>query len=137
MDDLIHALDKSIEKYRSMQERHIKAFETELMPDLELQNFEREHAFAEMKNRFDGFLGKIQNNDDYVKTGTDYVDTALLYTTQIKTILQCDAELKEKIIVYREQLKRHMNETGKFKTALNGYAGSAGTDKYSGFSLKS
>ncbi len=128
-------LNKSIEEYRIMQDRHIKAFETELMPDLELQNFERKRAFAEMKNRLDGIINTIQKDNSHER-GSNDVDIMLYYTSQIKKILQSDAKLKRKINIYKEELKKHMNTSEKFKNALDGYAGSTDSKSFA-INLKS
>ncbi len=131
----LERLNKSIEEYRIMQDRHIKAFETELMPDLELQNFERKRAFAEMKNRLDGIINTIQK-DNSDERGSNDVDIMLYYTSQIKKILQSDAKLKRKINIYKEELKKHMNTSEKFKNALDGYAGSTDSKSFA-INLKS
>ncbi|GEM_PF-2971239 len=135
MNTQLLMLDQSIEKYSDIQEKHIRAFETELMPDLESQNFERAYAFADMKNKFNEFLSTIQNNKDDIRI--NYRDTAASYIAKITKILESDAILKKKILIYQKQLKQHLNDTGKVRTAFNGYAASTGADKYIAFSLTS
>ena len=129
----LQALDHSIQEYRAIQEKHITAFETELIPDLERQNFERAYAFAEMKNNLDKFSGNLL--DDKADAGPDCVDAAALYITQIKKILASDAILKEKILIYQKELKQHLKNTGQVKTAFNGYAASSNQGKYIAMSL--
>lgn len=129
----LQALDHSIQEYMAIQEKHIKAFETELMPDLERQNFERAYAFAEMKNNFDKFAGNLLYNK--ADAEPDYVNAAVLYMTQIKKILASDAILKEKILIYQKELKQHLNNTGQAKTAFNGYAASSNAGRYIAMNL--
>ncbi len=165
------ALEQSIKEYKSIQEKHITEFETELIPDLESQIFQRAHAFAEMKNNFDDLLNKLNKNNTEVKSnlyktpinsftntssnicqnsqfdepnGTNsdllhsgYVETVASYISQIKEILKVDSILKEKILIYQKELKQRLNDTGKFKTAFNGYAAAMNTDRHVSIKLTS
>ncbi len=131
----LQALEKSIERYKSIQKKHIRAFETELLPDIESQNFERAQAFAEMKNQFDELLNRTQDNGTEI--GLNYMETIASYISEINKILKSDSILKEKIIKYKKELKQHLTNTGKVRTAFNGYAASTDTDRYAAMRLTS
>lgn len=112
-------LDRSMKKYKSIQEKQINAFETELMPDLESLNFERATIFADLKNNLDHFSNIIH----------DEVDMELIahYQNQLKEIMETDELLKKKITQYKNELKKHMLDTSKSKTAFHGYTKAAGS----------
>ncbi len=135
MNNQLQALEKSIEQYKALQEKHIRAFETEIMPDIESQNFERAHAFAEMKNQFDEILNRAQDNGN--KTGSNYMEAIASYILEISKILKFNSILREKIIKYKKELKQHLSNTGKVRTAFTGYAASTDTDRYTAIRLTS
>ncbi len=135
MNNQLQALEKSIGQYKAIQEKHIRAFETEIMPDIESQNFERAHAFAEMKIMFDEILNMAQENVN--EPGFNYMETIASYIPEISKILKVNSILKEKIIKYKKELKQHLTNTGKVRTAFNGYAASTDTDRYTAIRLTS
>ncbi len=133
MNNRLQALEKSIGQYKAIQKKHIKAFETEIMPDIELQTFERAHAFAEMKNQFDEILNIAQENVN--EPGLNYMEIIASYISEISKILKFNSILKEKIIKYKKELKQHITNTGKVRTAFTGYAASTDTDRYTAIRL--
>ena len=112
-------LDRSMEKYKAIQEMQINAFETELMPDLESLNFERAAVFADLKNNLDHFSNIIHDDPD--------MKLIVHYQTQLKEIMKTDELLKKRIIQYKNELKQHMFHTNKSKIAFHGYKKSAGS----------
>lgn len=118
MKSKLNALDRSMEKYKDIQEKQINAFETELMPDLESLNFERTAVFADLKNNLDHFSNIIHYEPD--------MELIIHYQTRLKEIMETDERLKERITQYKNELKQHMLDTSKTKTAFHGYKKSAG-----------
>ena len=112
-------LDRSIEKYKAIQEKQINTFETELMPDLESLNFERAVVFADLQNNLDHFSNIIHDDAD--------MELIVHYQTQLEEIMKTDALLKKRITQYKNELKRHMFDTSKSKIAFHGYTKSAGS----------
>ena len=108
-----------MEKYKDIQEKQINAFETELMPDLESLNFERAGVFADLKNNLDHFSNIIHYKPD--------MELIIHYQTQLKEIMEIDELLKKRIIEYKKELKQHMLDTSKSKTAFHGYKKAAGS----------
>jgi len=135
MNNQLQALDKSIEQYKAIQKKHIREFETSLLPDIESQNFERKHAFAEMKNQFDELLKRTQYNRTEIEF--NYIEAVAAYISEINKILKFDSILKNKIIKYKKELKQHLTNTGKIRTAFNGYAASTDTYRYTAIKLTS
>jgi uncharacterized membrane-anchored protein YhcB (DUF1043 family) len=118
MKTKFNPLDRSMEKYKAIQEKQINAFETELMPDIESLNFERAAVFADLKNNLDHFSNIVH----------DEPDMALIvhYQNQLEEIMKTDARLKKRITQYKNELKQHMSDTSKSKIAFHGYKNSAG-----------
>ena len=112
-------LDRSMEKYKAIQEKQINAFETELMPDLESLNFERAVVFADLKNNLDHFSNIVHDEPD--------MKLILHYQTQLGEIMETDELLKKRITQYRNELKQHMFDTSKNKIAFHGYKKTAGS----------
>lgn len=112
-------LDRSMEKYKAIQEKQINAFETELMPDLESLNFERAAVFADLKNNLDHFSNIIHDEAD--------MELIIHYQTQLEEIMETDDVLKKKITRYKNELKQHMFDTSQSKVAFHGYTKSAGS----------
>lgn len=119
MKSKFNPLDRSMEKYKAIQEKQINAFETELMPDLESLNFERAAVFADLKNNLDHFSNIIHYEPD--------MELIIHYQTRLKEIMETDERLKERITQYKNELKQHMLDTSKTKTAFHGYKKSAGS----------
>ena len=112
-------LDRSIEKYKAIQEKQINTFETELMPDLESLNFERAAVFADLKNNLDHFSNIVHDEPD--------MELIVHYQNQLEEIMKTDGLLKKRITQYKNELKRHMSDTSKSKIAFHGYKKSAGS----------
>ncbi|MDX9964131.1 hypothetical protein, partial [Desulfobacter postgatei] len=89
MKSKLNALDRSMEKYKDIQEKQINAFETELMPDLESLNFERAAVFADLKNNLDHFSNIIHYEPD--------MELIIHYQTRLKEIMETDERLKKRI----------------------------------------
>ena len=119
METKFKALDRSIEKYKAIQEKQINTFETELMPDLESLNFERAAVFADLKNNLDHFSNIVHDEPDMELIGH--------YQTQLEEIMETDALLKKRITQYRNELKQHMFDANKNKIAFHGYKKTAGS----------
>jgi hypothetical protein len=117
-------LTRAIENYKTLQEKQITLFETQLLPDLESLNFERAAAFADLKNNLDHFLNLI--HDDTRDTHSDFI---VFYQNELHQIVLKDDMLKKKISEHRNELKQHMGETNKNKKAFHGYAGAAGSNR--------
>jgi len=120
-------LNRSIDHYRSLQDRHIAAFDTELMPDLSTLTFERAAAFADLKNNLDQFLNILHDETQ--------LSLALFYQDQLKLIMEIDQRLRERVQTHKDSLARHMKQARAGKTAIRGYATSArmGRPKALGF----
>ena len=128
MEQLLQKLNQSIRDYQEMQEKQIQAFETEVMPDIENFNFERASVFADLKNHLDDFLN-ILHDEDQVRSG-------LFYQNKIKTILETEGILRDKIHQHKNLLQQHMGDTRNSRTAIKGYAGSLKTEKVKTLSSK-
>ncbi len=117
METLVKKLNQSMKAYETLQEKQLSLFDTTLIPDLELLNFERASAFTELKINLDHFLNIIHRGDDLV-------DLISVYQTRINTILKTDDLLKEKINHHKNEMKQHIADTNKNKVAFQGYANS-------------
>ncbi len=114
MENTVKKLNQSIEKYKAIQKKQITLFDTELMPDLGSLNFERASAFADLKNNLDRFLNMIHYEDNN--------DLMTFYQNQLSLLIETDGELKKTISQYKNELKQHMCDMNKSKTAFHGYA---------------
>ena len=119
MKNKFNPLDRSMEKYKAIQEKQINAFETELMPDIESLNFERAVVFADLKNNLDHFSNIVHDEHD--------MELIVHYQTQLKEIMETDELLKKRITQYKNELKQHMFDTNKSKIAFHGYKKSTGS----------
>lgn len=128
MDQHLQKLNQSIQDYQQMQEKQIQAFETELMPDIETFNFERAFVFADLKNDLDHFLNFLHD--------AGQVQSGLFYQNKIKTIMETDMILKDKISRHKNLLQQHMGNTRNSRTAVKGYAGSVKTQNVKTVCLK-
>ncbi len=114
MDHESSKLLESLIRYNDMQQTHIKSFETELMPDIEKQNFERSKAFEELKNLLNQEFTNIkadENNLHHVKKCSEH----------LASILSEGDLLSKRINVYKKELMSHMKQIQNGKKAMQGY----------------
>ncbi|MBU0995480.1 MAG: hypothetical protein KJ737_23540 [Proteobacteria bacterium] len=114
MEHEISNLMESLTLFMDMQEAHLKAFDTELMPDIKKQNFERSQAFEDLKNMLNQEMKTIKDNESHL-------GLAKQYSEQISSILSVETLLKERILIYKEELQSHMKQIQNGKKAMKGY----------------
>ena len=107
-------LMESLSHYSDMQQAHLKSFETELIPDIEKQNFERSKAFQELKNLLNQEIGNINAEEEDL-------NLVKLYSERITSILSFEDLLKERIMKYKKELLSHMKQIQHGKKAMKGY----------------
>ena len=112
-------LNQTLEEYKLLQDKQLACFETELLPDIASFNFERSEVFIRLKNNLDPLL-KMRHHDESV------ADCLAFYRKELGVIIAKDKNIKKTIAGYRDELRRHMYDTSKQKTAFRGYARAAG-----------
>jgi predicted nucleic acid-binding Zn-ribbon protein len=116
MIQVLQQLEQSIETYQKVQAKHLNALDTEAMPDLSRQNFERSLAFSDMKNNLDLFLNRLNPAEPGLK------EFAAIYRDRLAQVMDHDQALKNKIIEHRDRLKQTMAKVNREKTAVQGYS---------------
>ncbi len=108
-------LNQTLKEYKLLQDKQSACFETELLPDIKTLNFERTKVFACLKNELDHFLN-MRHYDG------NWAECLVFYQTELGIIMAKDQILKKAIAGYRDELRQHMCDTSKQKTAIHGYA---------------
>jgi len=114
----LRKLSEAMDHYIIIQNRHICAFEKSLLPDIASFNFERDHAFSDLKNNLVDFINSIQYDENFEKI------TVVHYVNRLESIMVRDEQLKDKIKNYRAEIKKHLCCTGKNRNAFHGYVNS-------------
>lgn len=106
----------ALHKFQSMQECHCKAFECEENPDLERFVFERSQAFAELKEHLSLAARKT------MLAGQEQAELNRICRDGLASILNTEELLTTRANNFRNRLSHRMQELGKFKKGLHGYA---------------
>lgn len=110
-------LEQSFADYEEMQSRHIRSYTEELKPDIGKQNFERDKIFENLKNDLTNMLQVINNKH----TDDNRTEVALACRERIKSLLDQDRILLDRLTHYRDGLIRHLGKLDQGKRALKGY----------------
>ncbi|WDP87268.1 MAG: hypothetical protein HUN05_20825 [Desulfobacter sp.] len=92
----------------SIQAEHIESFQTELMPDLEDQMGKRHQAFNQLSDQLNLFFARTEQYDE-----AQLRSMILTFSKQMNKLQNQNLMLKEKVELYRENLKARMKKMTK------------------------
>ncbi len=109
-------INNTLKKLDKMQASHIKSFDTELMPDLELQLIERNEGFNKLKQSVKKFI-----DDAGLDNNADKESMAAVFIGHISTLISQNKVLEAKVRVHRDGLKASMKKILRGKQVIDSY----------------
>lgn len=117
MDEQFYQVKNALKSLTMLQQFHIDAFQTDLMPDLESQSKERAHEFNLLKKNINLFLTHTENITDLK------IEPMAVYIAKgITTLLKQNQQLEIKVKKHRDELQSRMKQVSKGKKAIGCYA---------------
>jgi len=116
MNKKFQQIRKTLNLLDKMQADHIDSFDTQLMPNLELQSEERKKTFNCLNQEFKLFLKNTEQFDD-----ADTKTMVSFFIQRIEMLMNQNRLLEKKVREYRDNLKEHMKSISKGKKAIGSY----------------
>lgn len=111
-------INLTLNRLEGMMTEQIESFGEKDLPDLEQQSFDRDRAIETLKTDIEIFRAWVEKSPEDKRSSTEYVNN------RITDLLGIYQRLEKKVCIFRDNLKKNMQQVSKGKKAIRSYRSS-------------